>query len=158
MKQKRISIPILLFAIVCSAMCSIFISRWYFLNQKGMGYKLTLAAKVISNDGTQLVVQGDVTNTKGTNGNYIIKNSSGVIICDSQRNEIAFSDLKPENPITVYYYWKIPKYVSPQTDFNDNFALEENQVIPDVLAIAQLNNNELSKGIEFFEPSIISSD
>ncbi|CUX35278.1 hypothetical protein BN3590_00942 [Clostridium sp. C105KSO15] len=158
MKQKRVSIPILLLAIVCTAMCSIFATQWYFLNQKGIPYKVTINARVVSNEGTKLAIQGIVTNTKGRNGNYIVKYHPGVTIYDSQRNEIAFSDLEPESCITVYYILKIPKYITPQTNIDDYFALEENQEIPNVLAIARLNNDELPKGVDFFDPSIIGSD
>lgn len=157
-KQKRISIPILLFAIVCIAICSIFVSRWYFLNQKGIPYKVTINAKVVSNDGKQLAVKGIATNLKGRDGNYIVECHPEVTIYDSQRNEIAFSDLEPESRITIYYNLKIPKYVTPHTDIDNYFLLEENQVIPNVLAIARLDNDELPKGVDFFDPSVISSD
>ena len=82
----------------------------------GRGYRTQLAGEVVSNDGRQLTIKGQVTNPKGQNGTYVVKYHTGLTVYDSARNEINFSDLQPGSPISVYYHWNIPKYVSPRTD------------------------------------------
>ena len=93
-------------------------------------------------------------NPKGQNGTYVVKYHTGLTVYDSARNEINFSDLQPGSPISVYYHWNIPKYVSPRTEFDELFALEESQQIPDVSAIALLGDDESAKSIDFFNTNL----
>lgn len=154
MDKKRVSIPVLLFAVICTALCTVIASRWYFMNQHGDRYNTQLAGTVVSNDGSQLTIKGQVTNPKGRNGTYAVKYHSGLTVYDAARNEIAFSDLQPGSPISVYYQWNLPKYVSPRTEFNELLALEESQEIPGVLAISLLEDGESGKSLDFFEPDL----
>lgn len=154
MREKRISIPVLVVIVVLTAICTAAVSQWYFVNQKGSGYNTQLVAKVVSIDGNQLTIKGDVTNRKGQNGTYIVNYHSGLTLYDPAGDEITLSDLQPEDRISVYYNWNIPKYVSPHTKFEELFSLEENQRIPDVMAIAQLGEDEHGKDIRFFEPGL----
>lgn len=84
----------------------------------------------------------------------MVKYHTGLTVYDSARNEINFSDLQPGSPISVYYHWNIPKYVSPRTEFDELFALEESQQIPDVSAIALLGDDESAKSIDFFNTNL----
>ena len=157
MSEKRFSIPVMLAAVILTAFFTAIASRWYFINQKADGYKSQLTARVLSNDGMHLTIQGDITNNKGTNGTYVVKYNSGVTVYDSSGNEIAFSDLQPDSHISIYYMWSIPRYVFPHTEWRDLFALEESQNIPDVLAIARLEDGESGKPIDFFDPSLTAT-
>ena len=77
----------------------------------------------------------------------MVKYHTGLTVYDSARNEINFSDLQPGSPISVYYHWNIPK-------FDELFALEESQQIPDVSAIALLGDDESAKSIDFFNTNL----
>ena len=154
MDKKRVSIPVLLFSIICTALCTVIASQWYFIKQDGDKYRTQLAGEVVSNDGRQLTIKGQVTNPKGQNGTYVVKYHTGLTVYDSARNEINFSDLQPGSPISVYYHWNIPKYVSPRTEFDELFALEESQQIPDVSAIALLGDDESAKSIDCFNTNL----
>lgn len=154
MHKKRVSVPALAVIVILTAICTAFVSQRYFVNQKESGYKTQLGAKVVSIDGDQLTIKGDVTNPKGRNGTYVVKYDSGQTLYDSAGNEIALSDLQPGNRISIYYNWSIPKYVSPHTEFEELFSLEEDQRIPDVMAIAQLEEDEHGKDLRFFEPGL----
>ena len=123
-------------------------------HEPAWGWVQNPAGTVVSNDGSQLTIKGQVTNPKGRNGTYAVKYHSGLTVYDAARNEIAFSDLQPGSPISVYYQWNIPKYVSPRTEFNELLALEESQEIPGVLAIALLEDGESGKSLDFFEPGL----
>ena len=157
MKDKRRFIPVLVLAVVLTAFCTAAISRWYLLRRKGDTYNSILLGKVVSNDGRKLVFQGNITNPKGQNGQYVITYSPGIPVYDSRKNEISFSDLKPVDRISVYRQWSIPKYGLPRTNMDDYSALEENQEIPEVMAIALIGDNETAKGLEFFEQDFVPS-
>jgi len=150
MKQKKVSLPIFLIVIICTVICSVYATYFYLFNQPGAEYKATLAAVVLSNDGTQLTIKGESTNLKGTSGSYVVKFDKDLAIYDSNKNAISFSDLEGGSLLTIYYKWKIPQYANVNTNFEDFFKLEENQVIPDVLAIA-LSREGTESGIDFFD-------
>lgn len=153
----RVTLPALIAAVLCTAVCVAIVSQWYFRNQKGQQYQMTLVGKVVSNGNGQLQIAGDVTNPKGRNESYYIRNASNLAIYDTKKQKLSFDDLQPGDPVSVFYSWNIPKYVTPDTTWEDNFSLEKDEVIPGVIAVARLDSGQSGVDINFFTEKQLST-
>ena len=86
MKEKHRLIPILIFAFILTVLCTAAVSRWYLLHQKGGTYNSILLGKLVSSDGRKLVLQGNITNLQGRNGQYAITYSPGITAADKAKD------------------------------------------------------------------------
>ena len=86
MKEKHRLIPILIFAFILTVLCTAAVSRWYLLHQKGGTYNSILLGKLVSSDGRKLVLQGNITNPQGRNGQYAITYSPGITAADKTKD------------------------------------------------------------------------
>ncbi len=86
MKEKHRLIPVLIFAFILTVLCTAAVSRWYLLHQKGGTYNSILLGKLVSSDGRKLVLQGNITNPQGRNGQYAITYSPGITAADKTKD------------------------------------------------------------------------
>lgn len=86
MKEKHRLIPVLIFAFILTVLCTAAVSRWYLLHQKGGTYNSILLGKLVSSDGRKLVLQGNITNLQGRNGQYAIIYSPGITAADKTKD------------------------------------------------------------------------
>ena len=86
MKEKHRLIAVLIFAFILTVLCTAAVSRWYLLHQKGGTYNSILLGKLVSSDGRKLVLQGNITNPQGRNGQYAITYSPGITAADKTKD------------------------------------------------------------------------
>lgn len=86
MKEKHRLIPVLIFAFILTVLCTAAVSRWYLLHQKGGTYNSILLGKLVSSDGRKLVLQGNITNPQGRNGQYAFTYSPGITAADKTKD------------------------------------------------------------------------
>ena len=116
MKEKHRLIPILIFAFILTVLCTAAVSRWYLLHQKGGTYNSILLGKLVSSDGRKLVLQGNITNLQGRNGQYAITYSPGITAADKAKD----SHITPPTaiPQLLVTYRTKRKFLLFQEDIN----------------------------------------
>ena len=97
-------------------------------------YHLSIHAKVISNNGKELVIKGISQNPYGQREQYRVENHSNLLIYDVDKNEMGFSDLTANAILYITYDWTIAK--KSFKNFEEKLELKPNQKIPDVTSIS----------------------